>query len=303
VAAQSFPHDFDGIIAGAPVIHETGAGVQLMWNVLANIDESGQPILEPDDLPIIHAAALDHCDENDGRQDGIIDDPQQCDFDPASLVCGKNDDGRCLMPQQIEVANKIYRGPVDGDGNSLGLGGLMPGSELNWAGYIGTQDSPSLYNSFMTDLFRYMSYAEDPGPNWQPESMVFSQDLGEFGVMERLYTGTNPDLRRFKGHGGKLLAYHGWRDQSVMPFFSLDYHAIATRAMGGKQATDEFYRLFMIPGMNHCQGGPGPWEVDYLSAMEAWVERGQAPDKLVGRNTQGGKVVLERDIYPRVSAP
>ena len=303
VAAQSFPEDFDGIIAGAPVINETGAGIQLAWNVLANLDEAGKPILDADDLPIIHAAAVKHCDADDGREDGIIDDPRGCDFDPASLVCKRGNANACLTPAQVEVANKIYQGPVDENGESLQLGGLMKGSELNWTAYIGTEDNPALYAGFMGDLFRYMAYAEDPGPNWQLGSLPFTQDRSAFGVMERLYTGTNPDLRRFKRRGGKLLVYHGWRDQSVIPFFSLDYHAIATRAMGGKQATDEFYRLFMIPGMNHCQGGPGPWEIDYLTAMEAWVERGEAPAKLVGRNTRDGKIVMERDIPLHVVAP
>jgi len=303
VAAQSFPEDFDGIIAGAPVINETGAGIQLGWNVLANLDAAGKPILHPDQLPLIHNAAIAHCDNDDGREDGIIDNPQQCGFDPATLTCGRTDQAACLTPAQVEVVNKIYQGPVDDTGESLHLGGLMRGSELNWAAYIGTEETPPLYESFMSDLFRYMAYSEDPGPSWQLGSLEFSQDLSAFGVMERLYTGTNPDLRRFKRRGGKLLVYHGWRDQSVIPFFSLDYHAIATRAMGGKQSTDEFYRLFMIPGMNHCQGGPGPWEIDYLSAIEAWVEKGKAPEKLVGRNTQDGNVIMEREIPIHVSPP
>ena len=303
VAAQSFPEDFDGIIAGAPVINETGAGIQLVWNVQANLDKDGKPILKADDLPMIHSAAVNHCDANDGREDGIIDDPRNCDFDPVSLICGRGNRDACLTPAQVEVVNKIYQGPVDDQGESLHLGGLMRGSELNWTAYIGTEESPAVYDGFMGDLFRYMAYSEDPGPDWQLESLPFTQDRSAFGVMERLYTGTNPDLRRFKRRGGKLLVYHGWRDQSVIPFFSLDYHAIATRAMGGKQATEQFYRLFMIPGMNHCQGGPGPWEIDYLSAMEAWVERGEPPEKLVGRNTQGGAVVMQRDLYPHVSAP
>ena len=136
VAAQSFPTISTASIAGAPVIHETGAGVQLMWSVLSNLGSDGQPILEHDDLPVIHQAAIVHCDDNDGRRDGIIDDPAQCDFDPAKLLCSDNDADDCLTAEQVEVANKIYQGPVDDAGQSLHLGGLMPGSELNWTAYV-----------------------------------------------------------------------------------------------------------------------------------------------------------------------
>lgn len=299
VQAQSFPSDFDGIIAGAPVIHETGAGVQLLWSVLANLDANGNNILNREDLPVLHAGALAQCDTLDGVKDGIIDDPRQCDFDPRSLVCSGGATESCLTAEQADVADKIYGGPVDAEGNSLHLGGLMPGSELNWVAYVGADGEPAPYYDFMADLFRYMAFSEDPGPSFDPRRFEFTTDLGRFGVMERLYSGTNPDLRRFQRTGAKLLVYHGWRDQSVIPFFSLDYYDMATRAMGGNRATQEFFRLFMIPGMNHCVGGPGPWEIDYLSAMEAWVERGEAPDSLIGRNTKNGEVVLERPILPQ----
>lgn len=299
VQAQSFPNDFDGIIAGAPVIHETGAAVQLLWSVLANLDDQGNNILERDDLPVLHAGAIAHCDNLDGIEDGLIEDPRRCDFDPASLVCGAGEAGGCLSPAQAATAKKIYGGPVDSDGESLRLGGLMPGSELNWTAYVGADGQPAPYFDFMADLFRYMAYSEDPGPDFDPRAFEFSNNLDSFGVMERLYSGTNPDLRRFQRTGAKLLVYHGWRDQSVIPFFSLDYYDMVTHAMGGNRATGEFFRLFMIPGMNHCQGGPGPWEIDYLSAMEAWIERGQAPDELLGRRTENGKVKLERRILPQ----
>ena len=298
VEAQRFPDDFDGIIAGAPVINETGAGTQLMWSVLANLDADGLPILAPDQLPMIHAAAVAACDQDDGLEDGLIDDPRTCGFDPAELACSGEASSQCLTPAQIEVVNKVYDGPVNSAGEALYTGGAMRGSELNWTAYVGTVDEPPRYLSFMTDLFRYMAFSEDPGPGWQPTDFDFDASPGRFGVMEHLYTGSNPDLRRFKAQGGKLIVYHGWRDQSVVPLNTVDYYELAVRTMGGLDATRDFFRLFMVPGMNHCVGGPGPDSIDYLSYLEAWVERGEAPDALIGEHVEDGQMQYRRPIFP-----
>jgi feruloyl esterase len=298
VEAQRFPNDFDGIIAGAPVISETGAGTQLMWSVLANLGEDGEPILKLDQLPMINQAAVAACDADDGLADGLIDDPRTCDFDPAELQCSGEPRADCLTTAQVEVVNKIYRGPVNSRGEALYTGGAMRGSELNWPAYVGTREQPALYYGFIGDLFRYLSFAEDPGPGWRPEDFDFDASPDRFGVMEQMFTGSNPDLRKFKQRGGKIISYHGWRDQSVVPLNTIDYYELATRTMGGLTATQDFFRLFMIPGMNHCTGGPGPDSVDYLGYLEAWVERGEAPEALIGAHLEDGVVQYRRPLYP-----
>ena len=268
-----------------------------MWSVVANLDEDENPILIRDQLPMIHAAAVAACDADDGLEDGLIDDPRDCGFDPAALACESGSADACLNEAQVDVVRKIYQGPVNSAGEALYTGGAMKGSELNWTAYIGTEDQPAEYYGFIGDLFRYMSFAEDPGPDWKPESFDFDAGLDRFGVMEQLYTGSNPDLRRYQRSGGKIIIYHGWRGQSVVPLNTVDYYELLSRTMGGLDETRDFVRLFMIPGMNHCAGGPGPDRVDYLTYLEAWVENGKAPDAMMGEHIEDGELRYQRPLY------
>ena len=283
VEAQRFPYDFDGIVAGAPVINETGAGMQLIWTVAANRDADGKQILPASKLPMIHEAVIAKCDMNDGIEDGLIGDPRDCDFQAGELQCLGRDRDNCLTSAQIDVVNKIYDGPVNSNGDALYTGGAQRGSELNWAGnYISEGDGPAIYEQFIGDLWRYMGFMPDPGPAWQPADFDFDEDYKRLGLMESIYTGSNPDLRSYKARGGKIISYQGWDDQSVVPLNVVDYYDTVTNTMGGLEATQDFFRLFMIPGMNHCSGGAGAYAIDYLAYLEEWVENGSAPDKLVG---------------------
>ncbi len=283
VEAQRFPHDFDGIVAGAPVIDETGAGMELLWTVVANRDDDGKQILPARKVPMLHEAVIAKCDMNDGIEDGLIGDARECDFDPSELQCLGQDRDNCLTTAQVETVNKIYQGPVTSDGKALYTGGAQRGSELNWLGnYISEDGGLSVYENFMGDMFRYLNFMPDPGPSWKQTDFDFDEDYKRLGLMEAIYTGSNPDLRKFKARGGKLLTYQGWRDQSVVPLNIIDYYEMVTRTMGGQESTLDFYRLFMIPGMNHCSGGEGAYAIDYLAYMEDWVENGNAPDVLIG---------------------
>lgn len=281
VEAQRFPYDFDGIVAGAPVINETGAGMQLLWTAVANRDADGNQILPASKAPMIHKAVIAKCDMNDGVEDGLIGDARDCDFEPSELQCRGRERDNCLTEAQVDVVNKIYNGPVNSDGMPLYTGGAQRGSELNWPGnYISADGSLSVYENFMSDLFRYLGFYPDPGPSWQQTDFDFDEDYKRLGMMESIYTGSNPDLRKFKENGGKVLVYQGWRDQSVVPLNIIDYYETTTKTMGGGAATQDFFRLFMIPGMNHCSGGDGAYAVNYLEYMEDWVENGNAPDML-----------------------
>jgi feruloyl esterase len=112
----------------------------------------------------------------------------------------------------------------------------------------------------------------------------FDRDYKRLGMMESLYSGSNPDLRKFKANGGKLISYQGWADQSVVPLNVVDYYELAERTMGGRAATQDFFRLFMLPGVNHCRGGVGADAIDYVAYLEQWVEQGKAPDRLTARH-------------------
>jgi feruloyl esterase len=159
----------------------------------------------------------------------------------------------------------------------------MPGSELGWVDvYFARDGGPGFLYSYDTEKFRYAAFLPDSGPAWTPHDLNFNVDYKRFGVMESIYSATNPDLRQFKRKGGKLLVYQGWNDQLEPPAALTEYYEAAERVIGNRVATQEFFRLFMIPGMRHCSGGEGAWMFDYLSYLEDWVERGKGPQKIVG---------------------
>jgi hypothetical protein len=293
VSAERFPADFDGIVAIAPAINETGAGMQLLWSVRANLDLQGRPILPAAKLAVLHDAVLAACDMNDGIKDGLIGDPRGCHFDPATLLCKAADGKGCLTRAQLDVVRKIYDGPADSQGRPLFTGGMQLGSELTWgSAFIGTPGHPPSYRAFMDEFWRYVGFMSAPGPTYDAITQFdFDRDPQRLGGMETLFSGSDPDLRGFARRGGKLLLAQGWNDNSVVPLNLLDYYDGVTRFMGGRDATLGFARLFTVPGMEHCQGGDGPWGINYLTVLDGWVEHGQAPDQLLGQHPKPGVVV------------
>lgn len=282
ISAQRFPTDFDGVIAAAPAGISSGGGLHLIWSALANLDDNGEPILRASKIPMLHAAVVDACDGTDGLTDGLIDDPRKCAFDPGGLQCRGRDGDHCLTEAEVEVVNKVYQGAIDSKGAPLYRAVPMRGSELNWVpAYIGVNSQPSIYHMFGGDFFRYLAFAEDPGPSWMPEDFDFDFDPPRMGYNRQLNNAANPDLRAFVARGGKLISYQGWSDQSVPPMGVIDYLNDVENFMGGKDAVSEFYRLFMMPGVAHCVGGEGPSRVDALTALENWVEAGTAPEQLI----------------------
>ena len=168
VSAQRFPADFDGIIAGAPVLRMPSSGLVLAWAMRAMRDPQGRRIVTPREAQLLHRAVLQRCDARDGLADGIIGDPRDCDFDPAMLACAKGGSTECLTPPQVAAFRKVYDGPRSSDGRRVFPGGMPRGSELNWIGtLLSNDDRPPAYYNFIGDLFRYMAFAEDPGPSFR----------------------------------------------------------------------------------------------------------------------------------------
>lgn len=300
VAAQRYPGDFDGIIAGAPVLNEVGAGaLHLIWSAKANLDDQRRPILSERDAQLLYRSAVESCDAADGLKDGIIDDPRACRFNPEVLRCPAGSD--CLNAAQVEAAQKLYGGPKDSRGTQLFPGGLMPGSEVNWINNIvAPPGRPSVYLLFGGDFVKYLAFENDPGPAYDPLSFDFDKDVDRLAYMETLYSGSNPDLWAFKNRGGKILMFQGWSDQSVTPQGTIDYYETARRTMGGEASTTDFFRLFMIPGMGHCLGSAssGVNNFDQLTAIENWVEKNEAPDQIVANRQQDGRTAISRPLYP-----
>jgi len=278
--AQRFPQDYDGIIAGAPdynqTHHEIGAH---LWISLVLFGSQGGA-LSVDKAALVGRAVNDACDTLDGVKDGVLEDPRQCRYDPGELQCKGTETAACLTAPQVQAVRKIWAGPQ----SVLGAGyypGFERGGEADtWKAFIAA-DTPdkNLHAYLGMPFFKYFVFDD---PAWNYDRFDFKTDpaLVERRV-GRLLNATDPDLRPFERRGGKLLHYHGYGDPGIPPRSSIDYYEKAAKTLGGRAAVDPFYRLFMVPGMGHCGGGPGANAFDMLSALEHWVEDGVAPARIV----------------------
>ena len=278
--ALMFPDDYDGIIAGAPAME-----MVTPHNVFAyasNTRTDGSPILTKDSLILLADAVLEACDMNDGVKDGVIPDPLACKFEPSSLQCSASQSEACLTEEQINTAEKVYRGASRTDGTPYYAMGYAKGTELDWiSGFLGVDGRPPRRaGSAQFTLERKIG----------PDATLADFDYAQHGATGSPVGGLldfGPDgrkLKTFTDRGGKILLYHGWSDTDATPASSLFFYNAQANAFG-KDALPSFLRLFMLPGMRHCRGGNGVHTTDYLTAMERWVERDDAPDKLVAYKT------------------
>jgi feruloyl esterase len=274
--AQRFPWDFDGIIAGAPDIDESGANLRALWIAKTALNGQDKLALSYAALKVLHAAALHRCDLDDGLKDAIIGNSHACRVDPGELICKTGRQTDCLTPAEAETARKLYAGPTSSSGESVSTGGLPPGSELLW-GWIWPAFGIEQY-------FKYGIPGYSTDSRWKYTDFDFDRDYRRFGLAAH-YDNSNPDLRKFKNAGGKLVVYHGGSNTVDLPGPVIDYYDTVEKTMGGRSATQAFFRLFVVPGMNHCTGGDGPYAIDYLDALESWVEHGRAPDQLARTST------------------
>ncbi|MGZ5925285.1 MAG: tannase/feruloyl esterase family alpha/beta hydrolase, partial [Rhizomicrobium sp.] len=267
-------------------------------------------IFDPAKLPMLRKAVLAECDAKDGLKDGILQDPRQCRFDPAILACKGKENMSCLTAAEVAVVRKIYAGPISPDGkpSNYGWGGMLPGSEYEWyPGLIGDKGQPHQ---------RAMGADYDYGNGVYPltaatlgKSYGFDDDytaargtIGVYpgGTLNWMRWAGNPDLRRFRDAGGKIITRHGWDDAEAAPGASTDYHELMARTMGGEAQAQTFSRLFMLPGTAHCRRGPGGDSADWISAIENWVERSQAPDQVIVHHLvkEQNYLGLPRPRYP-----
>ncbi|MFI9815939.1 tannase/feruloyl esterase family alpha/beta hydrolase [Saccharothrix variisporea] len=299
--AQRYPHDFDGIIAGAPVNAMSALLLHQAWLARATTGPDGRPVLTADRLPALHDAVLRHCDHLDGLVDGQLDDPRRCDHDPAALLCPPGEDRpTCLTPAQVEAARRVYAGPTDAHGNRLYPAGQERGSELGWAGWI--VPVPEFGGASVAALLadHYLKYLAYPlgTPHSSLADVRFT--VGEFarlGAEGARGNAMSLDLGEFRRAGGRLILWHGWSDQGVPPRGLLDYYARLARHDDGD--VRRWARVFMVPGLQHCGGGTGLTEFDPVHALLAWVEHGAAPDRIIatGRDA-AGNVVRTRPVFP-----
>jgi hypothetical protein len=293
VEAQRFPKDFNGIAAGAAVINfQVQNTFYHGWQALSNQRADGSVILKGNKLPALHKAAIENCDRVDGLKDGQISDPRRCRFDPAVAQCkpGEAPSDACLTAEEVGVARKFYEGPHDDAGHRFTIGGPQVGSELSWAGVFVPD---AVRNNRMSpgaalDVLKYVAFPQNPPDTYVLKDLHF--DVASFNQLEALhplYDATDTDLSPFQKAGGKLLMWHGWSDPHISPINSIAYYQGVEKVLGDAQ-THAFARLFMFPGVYHCGGGDGESEFDVLSPLMAWVERGQAPDRILAGRPVGG---------------
>jgi hypothetical protein len=287
VLAQRYPTDFDGILAGAPASNWAPLlGLAEAWMVRVNTDARGRQILTSEKLPALHAAVMRAC--ADAR--GVITDPRACTFDPATIQCAPGTDTPdCLTAVQVATVRRLYRGASDRRGRNLFNGGQPYGSELAWNVWLvrPAADPRAPGNTFAAQLalnyHKYLAFWTNPPDDFTLADVEFTaathERLQELGG---IYNANNPDLRPFRAHGGKLIMYHGWADEAIPPFATIDYYRAVVRTVGGFRASQAFSRLYMIPGLYHCPCGSPvvgdpETEVQFMQELADWVERGRAP--------------------------
>ena len=292
--AQRYPNDFDGIVVGAPVLDHTGTLMRHIWNGQAV--QQGPGRIGAEKLPTLARAVYGKCDALDGLADGIIENPLRCNFDPAIDVpkCTEYKDAPdCFTAAQIASLKNVYGGVRNSSGKVL-FPGQLPGAEIGWAGSI-VGDSVGL--KLAETYIRYMAFEPPPGPGWSFKDFNFDVDPQKLAGIAGKVNATSPDLNALWKRGGKVIHYHGWADQAATALMSVHYYGAVLERFGKKE-TDNFYRFFPIPGMAHCRGGPGCGEVDWLTPITNWVEKGIAPDKLIGAHVENGKATRTRPLCP-----
>ncbi len=303
--AQRYPEDFDGIVAGAPAFNWPAIGAEFIQNcqaVYPNPATLHQPVISLANLKLLQTIVLAQCDTIDGLKDQILNDPRDCDFDFEALPqCPDNTPSEdCFTLQQIEAIKVIYEGVRDEQqevypGFPLG-GENEPGGWQPWitGPNEGTMELnfPSLHFAFGTEMFKYLVYQDSL---WDYSTYDFTRSSSATRYASSYLDATSTDYIAFKQHGGKMILYHGWNDPALSSLATIDHYEAARK----KDATLENYiRLYLLPGVLHCGGGPGPSEVNWLSLVRDWVEKGNAPEKVVLSKTEDGKTTMSRPVFP-----
>lgn len=288
--AVRYPTDYDAIIAGAPAVNamHLHAG-RMALNLSLNATPGG--VIPAAKYPLIHQAVMTACDARDGVTDGVLENPASCRFDPAVLQCKGRDDASCLTAAQIESAKKMYAAVKHPRTGTEVLPGLAPGAELGW-GVLGSPEPLS----FAVEAYKYV-IAQDA--TWDASRFVAGTDIDRAFAADPDGTlgSTNPDMKAFFARGGKLLLYHGWSDPQVTPFNTINFFNKVVD-VHGKEVVGRSVQLYMVPGMNHCQGGPGTDAFDKVAAVEQWMLTGRAPVRIPASHSTGGVVDRTRPLCP-----
>ena len=300
--AQRYPEDFDGIVAGAPAFNWApglaALATQINQAMYPDPNNLQEAVVGPKEQELIESSYLAMCDEQDGIKDGILNDPRQCKFDVETLLCKGKKSDRCLTKEQLAAVKVIYGGPKDSKGKPLFYGfpfggETAPGGWPRWltgglkyqadlaefqggvdVGDLEPPKVPNAYIGFGNGIMKYFVYND---PNWTYQNYNYDTLRKDSERVAETLNATNPDLSAFRKRGGKLIIYSGWSDAAAPGLAVVGYYE---DVLAHDKTAAEDARLFMMPGVEHCFGGPGPSFVNFLTEIDKWVESGTAPEQI-----------------------
>jgi len=298
-AVQRFPNDFDGVIAGAPGVNTPAMSARRLWEMQRHSQWGS--LMPASAWQLVHHKATQQCDGLDGVRDGVVDDPRQCRFDAASLLCRTGETGECLTASQVEAVQTLTGPLTDEDDNRIDQGLLLTAP-------ISPVPLPEPFTpgpSYLATVLFAQGVHGDA--NWDARQFNIARDLPAIDRVMDLHA-DDPVIEPFVRRGGKLILYQGWDDPLVAALPTLDYYDSLERRFGTRLRKSA--RLFMAPGMDHCRGGSGPDlfggaggdaplvdpDHDLLSALELWILQGKAPERIIATKQVDGATTRTRPL-------
>jgi feruloyl esterase len=286
MAAQRYPEDFDGIIAGAPANDHLYLHAGDLSRMMA-IYKDPEGFIPQAKQGVLAQSAMNACDALDGVKDNLITNPLACKFEPADLLCKAGDAPDCLTAKQVATAKTIYGAAKTSKGQLI-----FPGYAYGGENGYNMMRGGTAPGALQWDSYRYLAHQD---PNWDWKNFNIDTDPALAKKNGGIIDAVDTDMSKFKAHGGKLLLYHGWADPAIQPEHTVNYYSSVITKMGKNQ--DNWMRLFMVPGMGHCGGGAGPNQIDWVGTLENWREKGEAPASIIGRGTNAG-APMTRPLCP-----
>ncbi len=303
--AQRYPGDFDGIVAGAPAFKWPANSAKKIQNAQAiypNPDDLGHPVITPANLELLQSLVLEQCDAMDGLRDRIINDPGDCDLDEIAFpLCADDtpaDD--CFTSDQLDAIKTVYADLIL-DNHEVSPG-FPPGCENEpggWKTWITGPNAgllmlgfPSLQFGFGTETFKYLFFQD---PEWDYSTYDFSDFSATTEYASSYLDAASTDYSAFNEHGGKMIIYHGWNDPALSAYATINHYK---QVKSGDPDVENYLRLFLLPGVLHCGGGPGPDQADWLALIREWVEEGAAPERVIVSKMEADSVIMTRPVFP-----
>jgi feruloyl esterase len=278
MAAIRYPEDYDGIIAGALAnrhihMHTAGSARQI------ELARHPEMAISPEKAQLVSEAVMNKCD---ALHEGFLNNPDQCRFDFSTLLCKGAESNECLTPPQLKAVETFYGGVKNRKGEVIFAGQVL-----------GNPLPPQRSNPDLTvsDTVRIWAFQN---PNYDWKTFDLDRDMPIIDRKIGFVDATDPDLRQFRAHGGRLLLYAGWADTGITPKNTVEYYQSVVKYIGNAQSSD-FARLFMVPGMGHCRGGAGPDTFDTIGTLSQWREKGATPWSIPAVNKTSG---LSRPLCP-----